>query len=576
MKTPILLLIFNRPDQTRRVFAEIRKARPEKLFVAGDGPRAERPEDVEKCKRARDIVKEIDWKCDIKTLFQEKNLGCKFGATTGITWFFDNVEEGIILEDDCLPDQSFFPFCEQMLARYRNEEKIAMICGYNIGGSSDIKFSYTFSRYGHLWGWASWRRVWEKYDVTMKLWADKKNWKKIKYSMGDRRQWNYRQLLYNETFLGKKDTWDYQWESFRLLRKELSVIPSKNLIENLGFGADATHTTQMTSPLIISRREMDFPLIHNERIQPDDSYDIKLRPKIPARGVYARQIKDIIKKFSKNMTPPCFYEFIRRKIKTKKFRPIWNELKYKPLNGIKLFFDPTGPWQKKMLEGSYDSFLFDRLKTMNLEGKIIFDIGAHIGYHSIYFSKLVGKNGKIFAFEPHLKNIERFKLILEKNKNGLDNISVYDFAISDKVGTEEFNLNEDIESGRSSGNFIGHADTFWNRSVYLEKGFNKISVKTYSVDSLKDNLGINILPDIIKIDVEGAEYLVLLGARQILKIKKPILFIEIHSILDMFNVASFLFSLEYNLTILRKESSGICFIEATPRPFKMPILKTDV
>lgn len=568
MKTPILFIIFNRPEQTKRVFAEIKKARPERLFIAGDGPRIDRPEDVEKCESAREIVNDIDWPCETKTLFQEKNLGCKLGATTGITWFFENVEEGIILEDDCLPDQSFFPFCEQMLEHYRNEEKIAMICGYNIGEVSDIKFSYTFSRYGHLWGWASWRRVWEKYDITMKLWADKKNWKKIKKSMSDRRQWNYRQLLYNETFLGKKDTWDYQWESSRLLHKEISVIPSKNLIENLGFGQDATHTTQITSPLIIPRRTITFPLVHNPHIQPDDSYDVKLRPKIPARGIYARQIKDMIKKFSKNMIPPLLYEFIRQKIKTKTFRPLWNELKHKPLNGIKLFFDPNGSWQKKMLNGSYDSFLFDRLKTMNLEGKIIFDIGAHIGYHSIYFSRLVGKNGKIFAFEPHPKNIERLRLILEKNKNELDNISVYDFAVSDKIGTEEFNLNEDIESGRSSGNFIGHADTFWDRSVYLEKGFNKTSVKTFSIDSLKDNLSIDKLPDIMKIDVEGAEYLVLLGAKQILKTKKPILFIEIHSILNMFNVASFLFSLEYNLTILRKESSGICFIEATPKPYQ--------
>lgn len=563
MRTPILFLIFNRPEQTKRVFAEIKKAKPEKLFIAGDGPRTERPEDVEKCKRAREIVNEVDWTCEIKTLFQEKNLGCKFGATTGITWFFNNVEEGIVLEDDCLPDQSFFPFCEQMLEHYRNEEKIAMICGYNIGGVSDIKFSYTFSRYGHLWGWASWRRVWKKYDVTMKLWADKKNWKKIKHSIGDRQQWNYRQLLYNETFLGKKDTWDYQWESFRLLRKELSVIPSKNLIENLGFGADATHTTQMTSPLIIPRRKMDFPLIHNECIQPDDSYDIKLKPKIPARGLFLRQAKEVMKKILKNIIPPIFYEFIKRKIKNKVFKPIWNELKYKPLNGVKLFFDPNGSWQRKMINGSYDSFLFDTLKTMKLESKVIYDIGAHIGYHSIYFSKLVGKNGKVFAFEPHPKNIERFKLILEKN--AFDNISVYDLAVSDIIGEEEFNLNEDIESGRSSGNFIRRADTFWNRDVYKEKGFKKTSVKTLPIDSFKNNLGINDLPDIIKIDVEGAEYLVLLGAKKTLMEKRPALFIEIHSMINMFNVVSLLFSLSYDLTILKKEPNGICFIEAIPK-----------
>lgn len=276
-------------------------------------------------------------------------------------------------------------------------------------------------------------------------------------------------------------------------------------------------------------------------------------------------MKKRIKSLAKNILPPFFYDTIRQLInKSKTFHPIWNTLDYDPLKNLKIFFDPTGSWQRKMIDGSYDAFLFKITKDLDTKDKIIFDIGAHIGYHSIYFSKLVGKNGRIFSFEPHPKNIERFKLILEKNKNELANISVYNFAISDRVGIEEFNLNEDVESGRSSGNFIDRADTFWDRNVYLKKGFHKKAVKTFSIDSFKDNLGINVLPDIIKIDVEGAEYLVLLGAKRTLLEKKPLLFIEIHSILNMYNVVTFLSSFSYKIKIINTEPNGVCFIKAEP------------
>lgn len=316
MKTPILFIIFNRPEQTKRVFAEIKKAKPEKLFIAGDGPRTERPEDVEKCKHAREIVNEIDWPCEIKTLFQEKNLGCKFGATTGITWFFNNVEEGIILEDDCLPDQSFFPFCEQMLEHYRNEEKLSIISGHNIVGSINTECSYIFSRYGHLWGWATWRRVWNQYDISMKLWLDKKNRKKIEKAIDDKERWNFKQIVYEETFLDKKDTWDYQWESFRLLKGILSIIPKENMIENLGFGPDATHTKTLKSPLILPRRETSFPLKYNNGLLiPYDNYDKKLGPKTSNVRFYRYKIKKMILK----ITP----SFLRNKKIFANIKKIW-------------------------------------------------------------------------------------------------------------------------------------------------------------------------------------------------------------------------------------------------------------
>ena len=234
------------------------------------------------------------------------------------------------------------------------------------------------------------------------------------------------------------------------------------------------------------------------------------------------------------------------------------------MNGVKIFFDPTGSWQRKMMNGAYDAFIFDTLKTMGPAGKIIFDIGAHIGFHSLYFAKLVGERGKVYSFEPNPANFERFNLILDKNKDLKERVKVFNVAVSDKTSTEKFMINMQVESGRSMGNFIENADTFSNRDVYTEKGFVESKIKTIPIDSFKEELGIEDSPDIIKIDVEGAEHLLLLGAKNTLLTKKPVLFIEIHSIINMFNVISLLYSLKYDLKILKKESTGICFLQAIP------------
>lgn len=292
MKTPLLFIVFNRPEPTSRVFQEIKKIRPEKLFIAADGPRENVPADIEKCREVREIVSNIDWPCDVKRLYRNDNPGCKIAVSDAITWFFDNVEEGIVLEDDCLPDPSFFTFCEEMLDYYRDNENIALISGHNIEGTLNTPYSYIFTRYGHLWGWASWRRAWRHYDVTMKLWENKENHKKIKHAIDDRERWYYSQVVYENTFKGKKDTWDYQWESYRLLHGFISIIPKENMIENLGFGPDATHTKALKSPLILPRHKTLFPLNHNPGpIVPNEDYDKKLGPKMDIIHFYKHKIK---------------------------------------------------------------------------------------------------------------------------------------------------------------------------------------------------------------------------------------------------------------------------------------------
>ncbi len=262
-KIPVLFLMFNRPDTTQLVFNKIRGVKPKLLFIAADGPRENKPNEHEKCRAARDILNQVDWDCKLHTLFRDKNLGCKIAVSDAITWFFYHVEAGIILEDDCLPNQSFFFFCEELLQRYMNDERIMMISGDNfLFGTKRGSYSYYFSRYCHIWGWATWRRAWELYDVDIKLWPTIKENKILSdiYKMDKLvNYWsNYFELIYQN----KIDSWDYQWFFACLMNSALSIVPNVNLISNIGFNHDATHTRGESKYANLESQEISFPIKH--------------------------------------------------------------------------------------------------------------------------------------------------------------------------------------------------------------------------------------------------------------------------------------------------------------------------
>ncbi|MCL2792951.1 MAG: nucleotide-diphospho-sugar transferase [Spirochaetaceae bacterium] len=242
--TPILFLIFNRLDTTKQVFEKIRSVTPSKLYIASDGPRDNRIGEDEKVKTIREYVfNSIDWNCEVKTLFREKNLGCGKAVSQAITWFFENEEMGIILEDDCLPSSSFFPYCEELLNKYKDDARIFHIAGHNPLTYTKMKYSYYFARIQHCWGWASWRRAWEKYsfDINdLNSFMRQKKINKIFATKADRIYWT-------NIFIGmaehKVDTWDYQWTYTIFNNNGICINPSKNLVTNIGFGPDATHTT---------------------------------------------------------------------------------------------------------------------------------------------------------------------------------------------------------------------------------------------------------------------------------------------------------------------------------------------
>lgn len=262
-KTPVAFLIFNRPETTARVFAEIAKARPPKLLVVADGPRSDRPGEAERCSTARAIVKQVNWDCEVLTNYSDINLGCKRRVSSGLDWVFDTVEEAIVLEDDCLPHVSFFRYCEELLRHYRDDTRIMAISGDNFQfGERRTGYSYHFSRYSHVWGWASWRRAWKHYDVDIKLWPEIRDGGWLESLLGDSQKMAYWTQIFNFVHEGKIDTWDYQWMFALWMQHALAVLPSVNLISNIGFGGDATHTGRKTKVAEIPLQAISFPLRH--------------------------------------------------------------------------------------------------------------------------------------------------------------------------------------------------------------------------------------------------------------------------------------------------------------------------
>ena len=274
VKSPVLFLIFNRPDVTALVFNQIKKAMPSRLYIAADGARKGKTGEIEQCDETRKIVANIDWDCEVKTLFREENLGCKYAVSSGISWFFENEEEGIILEDDCLPNQDFFFFCDELLVKYRNETRIKHIGGCNLQfGKKWGEGSYYFSNLTHVWGWASWRRVWNDYDVELSKYQNidsEKIFKSIFENDIIVEKW---QSIYLELLENKIDTWDYQHTLSNIFNNGLSIIPNVNLIKNIGFGPLATHTFDENDIVTKLQLEVLHDLHHPIKIESQKEAD---------------------------------------------------------------------------------------------------------------------------------------------------------------------------------------------------------------------------------------------------------------------------------------------------------------
>ncbi len=275
LDTPVVLVVFNRPEQTTRVFAAVASARPSRLFLVADGPRANHPGEAERCEMVKQIVSAVDWPCQVETNFAVENMGCGQRVISGLNWVFSLVEEAIILEDDCLPDPSFFPFCRELLHRYRGDSRIAAITGTNlVERYVKTPCSYYFSQIGGVWGWATWSSQWKSYDESLKMWPSLRGANALAEIFDRPRDIAYWTRVFDTMYDGRgPDTWDYQWAYTNLFSNRLTIVPRVNLVANIGFGEGATHTSTADSRLLPKLKSIEFPLRHPDALIASRSLD---------------------------------------------------------------------------------------------------------------------------------------------------------------------------------------------------------------------------------------------------------------------------------------------------------------
>ncbi len=234
--TPVLLIVFKRPDLLQQTFDEVRKAKPPQLFVAADGPRDDHPGDAELCRQTRDVIDQVDWDCEVFKNYQDQNLGCRLGVSSAIDWFFQHVEEGIILQDDCLPNQSFFWFCQELLERYRHDERVMAVSGSNpVAGRWTADASYYFSRLVHIIGFATWRRAWEHYDLEMKTFPEFAAKNRIANVFPDKKAQAFYMSRFSAVYTSST-TWDWQLLYAHVTQNGLCAVADTNLVSNIGLG----------------------------------------------------------------------------------------------------------------------------------------------------------------------------------------------------------------------------------------------------------------------------------------------------------------------------------------------------
>jgi hypothetical protein len=274
-ETPVAFFVFNRHHTASRVFEAIAKIRPARLLLIADGPRPDKAGEAEACQQVREVVSRVDWPCDVSTNFAASNLGCQERVISGLDWVFSLVEEAIILEDDCLPDLSFFPFCQELLERYRGDDRVASITGTNlVERYLNTEASYYFSQLGGIWGWATWRSEWQRYDRHLVDWPRLKDEKMLSEIFGHPKAVAYWTEIFDAMHGNRgPNTWDYQWLYTRLKNNSLNIIPSVNLVSNIGFGLGATHTAELDSRLTQPTKTIEFPLRHPSSFVPLRSVD---------------------------------------------------------------------------------------------------------------------------------------------------------------------------------------------------------------------------------------------------------------------------------------------------------------
>lgn len=294
LTTPVVFCVFSRLDTTKKVFEEIRKARPEKLYIVADAARDNRPGEKEKVENVRTYIEDnIDWPCEVKKNYAVHNMGCGKRISSGLTWVFEQEEQAIILEDDCVPEPTFFRYCQEMLNYYKDNDDVMMISGNNpMSSCYSMNKSYSFSKIPFIWGWATWRRSWEYYDFNIKSWPENRKNKIWKSVFPQKAYWVYT-AEFDELYEHKFDTWDYQLMYAGILNGKLNVVPAKSHVFNIGFQEESTHTKNAPKWMKQEVCPVSFPIQHMDKVEWNKEFDREYFTKNNRHGLIVR-IKKIL------------------------------------------------------------------------------------------------------------------------------------------------------------------------------------------------------------------------------------------------------------------------------------------
>ncbi len=525
LTTPVLLLTFKRLKETKSSFEQIRKARPQKLYIAGDGPRKDRPEEAEKVRETREyVLNNIDWECEVKTLLREENLGCRKSNSSAVEWLFTNEETGIIIEDDVVVSQDFFRYAQELLVRYKDTEQIMCITADNFqNGNRYNDDAYYFSQIPHCWGWASWRDSWKKYkEVEQHIPELVDNIRKgripqFTHNKAANYMWSHNLL---QTYSNNVDSWAYIWTLANLYFQGLTCTPAVNLAKHIGYGEDSTHIKQPVEFSLIEIEKLNFPLKHPDSIaclqQADDFAYKRVFFVDRFNHVYQNEndnlkseksLPEIKPVFADNL--PATNSIYPQEITAKESQTLFSKYlrspRYQPT--IISFLDYTFdlPDAQSFIWQFKDIFELENYKFQpKTRNPVIIDCGANVGTSCLYFSKTYPKS-HIFAFEPDKKVYS----YLQKNlkNNSIENVTLFNNAVWTKECELEFN-----SEGADGG-------------TLLLSGKNMIKVKAVR---LNDFLSQFTYIDFLKLDIEGVEDIVLKDCISNLH-KVENLFIEYHS-----------------------------------------------
>lgn len=562
-KTPVAFFGFNRPDCTKIVFAEIRRYRPEKLFLVADGPRTTVPTDQARCEAVRSIMQAVDWECEVRTNFADQNWGCKKRMSSGIDWVFSQVEEVIFLEDDCAPCPDFFEFCSVLLARYRDNPEIMSIAGTNYQqGRRRGEDSYYFSKFPHIWGWASWRRAWAHYDVEMSSWPQAKKDQWITTVFPTRAEHEFWTEMIDRVYTGKINTWDMQWAYACWRQGGFGIIPNTNLITNIGAGPEATHTKGPTGSVAIPAEALG-ELRHPQKITLDRAADEftfathnggneRSREKQPVRIIHRNlsRLKRLVFKTAGYLARKLMLKQITKKFLKNAGWQIHRASPSAALSGPLLFGRFTVETDSAELISAYHHYpesntVIGRLVTLIAQrGKVsMVDIGANCG-DTLAIAKAAVPDCEVLCVEGD----ESLLLSLKKNVRQFTGVTL-----------EQAYLGEVSAQAQVSIEKRGY-----NNTLVGEQGGEVVSIKT--LDDVVRSW--HALPQLrfIKCDTEGYDVRILFGARETLQAYQPVVLFEYNwqamqaTGEEGFRVFSYLEKLGYH-TILLYDNFGRFLLE---------------